>query len=107
MKMKFFTVTDHPLPPPPLPLSPACHSGRLCGACRPCQADLDEGGGLCLFVLAGELAAGGGDFSAAAFADVGVYPPCPEDVLKAEHGLTGGAFEGEFGDFVVVNEVDV
>src|SRR5579884_3993411 len=38
---------------------------------------------------------------------MGVNSGGAEGVLKGEHGLAGGAFEGELGDFVVIDKIDV
>ena len=58
-------------------------------------------------ILAGELAAGGGDVAAAAAADVRVGAGGAQDVLEGKHGLASGPLEGQLGHFVVVDEVDV
>ena len=58
-------------------------------------------------LLAAELAAGGVDVAATAFADVGVHAVVAEDRLEV-HDIVGfGALEGQAGDLVVADEVDV
>ena len=58
-------------------------------------------------MLMSELAAGGGDIAAAGGADVGVDEAGSEDALELVDGIVAGAAEGEAGDFVVADEVDV
>ena len=50
---------------------------------------------------------GDGDFAAAGFADVAVDAGGAEGGLEGEHGLAGGAFDGELGDFVVIDQIHV
>lgn len=61
---------------------------------------------LCLVFVA-ELAAGGGDVSAARGADVYVSACVFEDGLEAVDGVVFGALVGEGGDLVVADQVDV
>ncbi len=58
-------------------------------------------------VFVAKLAAGGGDVSASAGADVAVDPGGLQDVLEVAHACVGGAGEGEGGDLVVADQVDV